>query len=142
MKNMNRFGLGLALGLGLFLSNLAFAQAMTQSDQSKTADSCCAMACCSHDSTSMKDSKEHSSKHESCCSGDSCDMKMKEGAKNHSADSTIAGCCGCCGDSCDTKVKDGTKSQMDHSTMSGCCGCCGDSCQTNKKEMKHKEKTN
>lgn len=114
MKNLNRYALGLALGLGLFLSNFAFAQTITQNDQKKAADSCCAMARCGHDSASMKDSKEHSSKHDSCCSGDSCDMKMKEGAKNHA----------------------------DDLAMAGCCGCCGDSCDMNMKEMKHKEKTN
>ena len=114
MKNMNRYAMGLALGLGLVFSSFAFAQTVTQSDQKKTSDSCCAMACCSHDSASMKDAKEHSAKPESCCAGDSCKMKMKEGAK----------------------------SQMDHSTMAGCCGCCGDSCDMNMKEMKHKEKTN
>lgn len=114
MKSLNRYGLGLALGLGLLLSNLAFAQTITQSDPKKAAESCCAMACCNHDSASMKDAKEHSAKHEGCCNGDSCQMKMKEGAKNHAADSTMA----------------------------GCCGCCGDSCETNMKDMKHKEKTN
>jgi hypothetical protein len=103
MENINRYALGLALGLGLLLSNLAFAQTITQSDQKKATDSCCAMACCSHDSTSMKDAKEHSSKHESCCSGESCDMKMKDGAKNHAAG---AGCCGCGGDSCEMNMKD------------------------------------
>lgn len=131
--------MGLALGLGLFLANLALAQTITQSDQKKAADSCCAMACCSHDSTVMKDSKEHSAKQESCCSGDSCSMKMKENARNQAAG---AGCCGGCGDSCDMKMKDGAKNHADHSTMAGCCGCCGDSREMNMKEMKHKEKTN
>lgn len=166
MKNLNRYALGLALGLGLVLSNVGFAQTITQADQKKTTESCCAMACCSHDSASMKDAKEHSSKHESCCGGDSCNMKMKDGAKNHADDSTMAGCCGCCGDSCDMKMKDGAKNHADHSTMAGCCcssdscdmkmkesaknhaagtgccSCCGDSCEMNMKDMKHKEKTN
>jgi len=61
MKNMNRHAMGLALGLGLVFSSFAFAQTVTQSDQKKTSDSCCAMACCSHDSASMKDKKEDSS---------------------------------------------------------------------------------
>jgi hypothetical protein len=135
MKNMNRYALGLALGLGLFLSNLAFAQTIMQSDQKKTTESCCAMACCSHDPAAMKDAKEHSSKHESCCGRDSCNMNMKDGAKNHAAGSTMAGCCGCCGDSCEMKRKDGAKN---HAAATGCCGCCGDSCETNRKEMKHK----
>jgi hypothetical protein len=82
MRNMNRNLLGLALGLGLVLSSFAFAQTITQGDQKKTTESCCAMACCSHDSTSMKNAKEHSAKHESCCSGDSsgdsCEMHMKD----------------------------------------------------------------
>jgi hypothetical protein len=137
MKNMNRYALGLALGLGLLLSNFAFAQTITQSDQKKAADSCCAMACCSHDSASMKDAKEHSAKHESCCEGDSCSMKMKEDAKNHADHATMAGCCGCCGDSCDMKMKEGAKN---HPAGTNCCGCCGDSCEMNMKEMKNKEK--
>jgi len=103
MKNINRYALGLALGLGLLLSSDVFAQTITQADQKKTTDSCCAMACCSHDAASMKDVKEHSSKHESCCSGDSCDMKMKEGVKNHAAG---AACCCCGGNSCEMDMKD------------------------------------
>jgi hypothetical protein len=127
MKNMNRYVLGLAFGLGLVLSSFAFAQTITQGDQKKTAESCCAMTCCSHDSASMKDAKEHSSKHEGCCSGDSCNMK------NHAAG---ASCC-CCGDSCDMKMKDSAKN---HAAEAGCCCCSGDSCEMNMK--KHKEKTN
>ena len=103
MKNLNRYGLGLALGLGLLLANAGFAQTITQADQKKTTESCCAMACCSHDSAAMKDAKEHSSKHESCCSGDSCDMKMKDNMKNHAAE---AGCCCCSGDSCEMDMKE------------------------------------
>ena len=111
MKNMNRYGLGLALALGLLVANAGFAQTITQPDQKKSTDSCCAMACCSHDSAATKDAKEHA-KHEGCC-GDSCNMKMKDGAK-----------------------------QMNHTDMAGCCGCCGDSCDMNMKDMKHKEKAN
>jgi hypothetical protein len=103
MRNMNRYALGLALALSLVLSSFAFAQTITQSDQKKATDSCCAMACCSHDSTSTKNAKEHSAKHESCCSGDSCEMKMKESMKNHTAE---ASCCCCSGDSCEMNMKD------------------------------------
>lgn len=138
MKNMNRYALGLALGLGLILSSVGFAQTVTQADQKKTTESCCAMACCNHDSASMKDHKEHSSKHESCC-GDSCDMKMKEGAKNHAEHATEAGCCSCCGDSCEMKMKEGMKN---HAAGAGCCCCSGDSCEVDMKEMKNKEKNN
>jgi hypothetical protein len=132
MKIMNQYAPGLALGLSLVLSSLAFAQTITQGDQKKPTESCCAMACCSHDSTSMKDAKGHS-KHESCCGGDSCDMKMNDGAKNHTAE----GCCS--GVSCDMKKKDGAKN---HAAGAGCCCCSGDSCEMNMKDMKHKEKTN
>jgi hypothetical protein len=166
MKNMNRYGLGLALGLGLLLANAGFAQTITQPDQKKATESCCAIACCSHDSASMKDAKEHSSKHEGCCGSDSCNMKMKNDARNHAADSNLAGCCGCCGDSCDTKMKDGATNHatkaaccgccgdscdmkmkdgskhMNHSDMAGCCGCCGDWCAKNMQDTKHKEKAN
>jgi hypothetical protein len=137
MKNMNRHGLGLALGLGLLLSSFGFAQTITQTDQKKTSDSCCAMACCNHDSISKTDAKEHSAKHEGCCSGDSCNMKMKDGAKNHAAGATMAGCCGCCGDSCDMKMKESAKA---HAAGAGCCCCGGDSCEMHMKDMKHKEK--
>lgn len=157
MKNMNRYPLGLALGLGLLLSSVGFAQTITQADQKKTAESCCAMACCNHDGTSKKDAKGHSAKHESCCSGDSCDMKMKDAAKAHAAGTGCCcgdscdmkakegmrnhaagtGCCCCSGDSCDTKMKDGAKA---HAAGAGCCA--GDSCEINMKDMKHKEKSN
>jgi hypothetical protein len=103
MKKLNQYALGLAFGLGLVLSSAGFAQTITQGEQKKTTESCCAMACCSHHSASMKDTKEHSSKHKSCCGGDSCDMKMKDGMKNHAAGT---GCCGCCGDSCEVNTKE------------------------------------
>lgn len=155
MKHMNRHALGLALGLGLLLSSFGFAQAITQTEQKKTSDSCCAMACCNHDSTSNKDAKEHSVKHEGC-SGDSCNMKMKDGATAHTAG---AGCC-CSGDSCDMTMKDGMnnhaagagcccgadacdmkmkESAKEHAAGAGCC-CGGDSCEMHMKDMKHKEK--
>lgn len=86
MKNLKGFALGLSLGLGLAISGLAFAQNTTATDQ-KDAPSCCAK---------MKDS---------CCGGDSCDMKMKHDTKNSMAHD---GCCCCGGDSCDMKMKHDT----------------------------------
>lgn len=83
MKNFKGFALGLVLGLGLAFSSLGFAQNAAQPDQKNEKESCCAMASC-------------------CCKGDSCDMKMKHDAKEHSA---TGGCCCCGGDSCDMKVK-------------------------------------
>ena len=164
MKKINRYAMGLALGLGLVFSSFAFAQTITQSDQKKPAESCCAIACCSHDAVSMKDAKEHSSKHESCCSGDSCNTKMKDGMKNHAAGAGCcccsgdscdtkmkdsmknhaagASCCGCCGESCEMKMKDGATDHADHAAAAGCCCCSGDSRKTDMKDMKHKEKTN
>jgi hypothetical protein len=160
MKNINRYAPGLALGLGLLLSSVAFAQTISQTIQKKATDSCCALACCGHDAASMKDTKEQSSKRESCCSGDSCDMKVKDGQKNHAAE---AGCC-CSGDSCDMKIKDGAKNDVmggsccccsgdscemkmkegsqNHAAGAACCCCGGDSCEMDMKDMKHKEKTN
>jgi hypothetical protein len=158
MKNMNRYALGLALGLGLLLSNAGLAQTITQSDQKKTTESCCAIACCYHDSASMEVTNEHSAKHESCYSGDSCNMKMKDGLKNRVAG---AGCCGCGGDSSDMKMKDSAKnhaaeagcaccsgdscdmkmkdSAKNHAAGAGCCCGSGDSCEMNMKDMKNKE---
>jgi hypothetical protein len=86
MKNFKGFAMGLVLGLGLALSSVGFAQNVTQSDQKKEADSCCAMAsCCKGDSCSMKDhaNKNHMKTHSSgdgccCCGIDSCDMKIKD----------------------------------------------------------------
>ena len=82
MKNFKGFASGLVLGLGLAVSSIGFAQNATQTaDQTKEAESCCAMTSC-------------------CCKGDSCDMKKRD-AKNHAAKD---GCCCCCGgDSCDMK---------------------------------------
>jgi hypothetical protein len=83
MKNFKGFAFGLVLGIGLAVSSLGFAQNATQPDQKKEMESCCAMTSC-------------------CCKGDSCDMKTKHDAKEHSAK---GGCCCCGGDSCDMKVK-------------------------------------
>jgi hypothetical protein len=79
MKNFKGFAFGLVLGVGLAVSSLGFAQNGAPTDQKKGAESCCAMASC-------------------CCKGDSCDLKMEPGAKEHSG-----GCCCCGGDSCDMK---------------------------------------
>jgi hypothetical protein len=59
------------LGLMLTVSAAGMAQTTTQNDQKKSE------ACCSTDSCC-------------CCSGDSCDMKAKHDAKNHSGKNT---CC-------------------------------------------------
>ncbi len=82
MKNFKGFAFGLMLGIGLAVSSLGFAQNATE--QKKEMESCCAIA-------------------SGCCKGDSCDMKTKHDAKEHSAQ---GGCCCCCGgDSCDMKMK-------------------------------------
>jgi hypothetical protein len=83
MKNFKGFALGLALGLGLAISSIGFAQT-AQTDQKKEAESCCAMASCS-------------------CKGDSCDMKNKDHMKSQAANGS---CCCCSGDSCDMKMHD------------------------------------
>ena len=83
-----RLTLALVLSIGLALSGVALAQNATQSDQKKTAESCCAMECCKDGACSMKDhaknghSKDHS-KHSKdggccCCKGDSCKVNMKD----------------------------------------------------------------
>lgn len=88
MKNFKGFSLGLVLGLGLAISSIGFAQTVTQTDQKKAPESCCAMeSCCKGDSCSMKEGKAHGAKGQSmthsskdgcCCGGDSCSMKMKD----------------------------------------------------------------
>jgi hypothetical protein len=83
MKNFKGFASGLVLGIGLAVSSLGFAQNATPSEQKKETESCCAMTSC-------------------CCKGDSCDMKVKPDAREHSA---TGGCCCCGGDSCDMKMK-------------------------------------
>lgn len=84
MKNIKGFVLGLVLGLGLALSGISFAQNTAQTEPKKETESCCAMM-------------------PNCCKGDSCDVNMKQDAKDHAAKQ---GCCCCCGgDSCDMKMK-------------------------------------
>lgn len=83
MKNFKGFAFGLVLGIGLAVSSLGFAQNAGPAEQKKETESCCAMA-------------------SGCCKGDSCDMKAKHDAKEHSAQ---GGCCCCGGDSCDMKLK-------------------------------------
>jgi hypothetical protein len=90
MKNFKGFAMGLVLGLGLALSSIGFAQNVTQTEQKKEAESCCAMESC-------------------CCKGDSCPMKMGKdhATKDHSmTGSSKDGCCCCSGDSCNMKMKD------------------------------------
>ena len=58
--------LTMVLGLMLFVSAAGMAQTTTQVEQKKS-ETCCSMdSCC-------------------CCNGESCDMKMKHDAKNHSS---------------------------------------------------------
>jgi hypothetical protein len=83
MKNVRGFSLGLVLGIGLAVSSMAFAQNATQGNDKKS-ESCCAMAsCCKGDSCSMKDHKDHATKHEGCCccGSDSCDLKAHDMAE-------------------------------------------------------------
>ena len=80
MKNFRGFTLGLILGLATALAGVGFAQSSTQNDANKKSGSCCCMVsgCCG-DSCAMKEgSKNQSDKHECCCGGDSCNMKMKD----------------------------------------------------------------
>lgn len=155
MKNVRRFSLGLALGLGLALSSVGFAQNITQTPQPNKTESCCAMdSCCKGESCPMKDhaKKEHtksqSDKDGCCCSGNSCNMKTQDSMKkNHTAKDG----CGCCaGDSCSMNHEMKEHAQKDHAQKDnakmiqgrnaaahgdhdGCC-CCSDSCDM---KMKH-----
>ena len=54
-----------------------------------------------------------------CCSGDSCDMKMKDKMKNHSDDDHQ--CCACCGDSCDMNMKHDATMKHDMNGHKGDC---------------------
>ena len=71
MKNFKRLTAGLALGISLALSGIAFAQNAPQSDQKKEGESCCAMAscCCKGDSCSMKDHAKKDHAEGSCSEG-------------------------------------------------------------------------
>jgi hypothetical protein len=79
MKNFRGFTLGLILGLATALAGVGFAQSSTQNDANKKSESCCCMASGCGDSCAMKEgSKNQSNKHECCCGGDACNMKMKD----------------------------------------------------------------
>jgi len=112
MKNIKGFTLGLVLGLSIAVAGIAYAQTNTQSDPNKKAECCCVAM--------------------SCCSGESCAMMKKDGAKNHAASADKDSCCGCCGDSCQMMKKDGAKNHATSADKEG--GCCGDSCQMMKKD--------
>lgn len=82
MKGIKGIALSLALGMGLALSAVSFAQNTTANEQEKKAE-CCAMAscCCKGDAHAQKDKsccQKHSAEHKGCCSGDSCSIKMKQ----------------------------------------------------------------
>jgi hypothetical protein len=150
MKPRRNVILPLLVGLFLLVFVVGLAQTTNQktTDQTKLAESCCAMdSCCCHgDSCAMKqgEQKDSAKAEGCCCCGDSCDMKMKHDQKNHAATE------GCCGDSCHMKMTsekkshsadhksccaaaaapgaDATKHNMkNHDAKQGCC-CCGDSC--------------
>ena len=105
MKNIKGFTLGLVLGLSIAVAGIAYAQTNTQSDQNKKAECCCVAM--------------------DCCKGDACQMKKKDGAKNHATSADKEGCCGCCGDSCQMMKKDGMKNHATSAEKEGCC--CGGS---------------
>ena len=79
MNSLRRCVPAFALGLMLALAGAAFAQATKPATGDKK-DACCCMS--------------------SGCCGDSCDMKKKDGMKNHAM---AADKDGCCGDSCEMK---------------------------------------
>lgn len=81
MKRIKGTALSLALGLGLTLSAVSFAQNSTPKEQEKKPE-CCAMAscCCKGDGQAQKDKsccQKHSADQKGCCGGDSCNIKMK-----------------------------------------------------------------
>ncbi len=116
MNSLRRCVPAFALGLMMALAGTAFAQAATSGTSDKK-EACCCMS--------------------SGCCGDSCNMKKKDGMKNHAMAADKDGCCGCCGDSCDMKKKDGstnTNGAMNMSSDKHESCCCGDSCEM--KDMK------
>ena len=112
MNTLRRYVPALVLGLMIAFAGASFAQTANQASGDKKASCCC-----------------------SCC-GDSCDMKKKDGMKNHVTSSDRDGCCG---DSCDMKNHAKTTgTTMNMSSEKHDC-CCGDSCDMkNMKEMKPK----
>jgi hypothetical protein len=128
MKTLRRLIPSLVLGLTVAVAGVSFAQSANQASGDDK-HSCCGMTsgCCG-DSCQMKKkdgAKNHakSADKEGCCRGDSCQMKKKDGMKNHAASADKEGCCG---DSCQMKKKDGAKSHATSADKAG--GCCGDSC--------------
>lgn len=93
MKSRKNTILILLLGLLLVAFAAVSAQTPAQGDQKKKSESCCAM--------------------ESCCDGDSCEMK-KEGEAN------AEGKHSCCGESCDMKKHD-AKMKHDKDGKHDCC---------------------
>jgi len=93
------------VGLLLVAFATAMAQTPAQGDQKKKAEACCAMESCSSDdgSCSMKkegettstDTADASKAKDSCCGGDSCEMKDNADMKDS-----------CCGESCDMSKHD------------------------------------
>ena len=111
MNTLRRCVPALVLGLMIAFAGASFAQTANQASGDKKASCCC-----------------------SCC-GDSCDMKKKDGMKNHVTSDRD----GCCGDSCDMKNHAKTTgTTMNMSSEKHDC-CCGDSCDMkNMKDVKPK----
>ena len=93
MKPRKNTILILLLGLLLVAFSVVSAQTPAQGDQKKNAEACCSM--------------------ESCCKGDSCEMK-KDGGANSEAKHD------CCGDSCDMKKHD-ENMKHDKDAKHECC---------------------
>lgn len=93
MKSRKNTILILLLGLLLFAYAAVMAQTPAQGDQKKKAEACCSM--------------------DSCCNGESCEMKKDGTAQTEGKDS-------CCGDSCDMKKHD-TEMKHDKDGKHECC---------------------